>query len=520
MTTAQTPLTAALHALQSNELAKAEALVRSRLAEASDDVEALRLLAMTAVRTGRAADAERLLRSAIAYRPDFVLGHADLSSLLCRMGRDDEALVLLDLEIVRHPASIWPLSIKSGVLSAARRIEESLHVHEELVARAPDSSVLWMNYGYALKTMGQTEQAVAAYRRSLQLDPENGAAWWNLANLRTIPLGADDIRMMEQVLPEARDPFQKVQFQFALGKAFADHGRFEQSFGHYQQANALRGTLVPYDPRRIRELVVSHEEALSPSFFSERHGCGHPADDVVFIVGMPRSGSTLVEQMLASHPMVEGAGELSELQDIAASISGNDTTGESLPGAMARLTPSELEALGRRYLDATLRHRRSGRRYFTDKMPANWRFIALIRLILPNARIVDVRRDPLSCCLSTYFTYFNRESSLPANLHDLARYNNDYIRMMDYIDAILPGHVYRLHYESLVENPDAEIRRLLNYMGLDFDQSCLRFHENRRPVHTPSAQQVRLPINRSGLDRWRNYEPWLSPLINGLASVR
>jgi tetratricopeptide (TPR) repeat protein len=517
MTTTRTRLTAAVHALHSNELAKAEALVRSRLAEAPDDTEALRLLAMIATRTGHAADAERLLRSAIAHRPGFVLGHADLSSLLCRMGRADEALVLLDHAIASHPTSLWPLSLKSGVLSAERRIEESLHVHAELVARAPDSSVLWMNHAHALKTMGRTEQAVVAYRRSLALDPANGAAWWGLANLRTVPLDANDIRTMEQALPAAGDPFQEVQIRFALGRAFADLGQFQQSFGHYEKANAMRGTLVPYDPRTTRELVVSHEEALAASFFAARHGSGHPADDPIFIVGMPRSGSTLVEQILASHPLVEGTGELFELQDIAAAISGN-RTGISLPDAMAGLAPSELEALGQRYLDATRRHRRNGRRHFTDKMPANWRFIALIRLILPNARIVDVRRDPLSCCLSAFSTCFNRESSFPANLHDLARYHRDYIRMMDYGDAVLPGHVLRLHYERLVENPEAEIRRLLDYLGLDFDPSCLRFHENPRPVHTPSAQQVRLPINRSGLDRWRHYEPWLSPLIEGLAS--
>lgn len=519
MTTAQTPLAAAVRALQSNELARAEVLVRSRLAEASDDVEALRLLAMIAIRTGHMADAERLLRSAIACRPDFVLGHADLSSLLCRMGRADEALALLDRAMTRHPTGIWPLSIKSGVLSAERRIEESLHVHEQLVARVPDSSVLWMNHAHALKTMGRAEQAVMAYRRSLELDPANGAAWWGLANLRTIPLGADDIRIMEQALPAIGDPFQEVQIRFALGKAFADLGQFERSFGQYQQANAMRGTLVPYDPRTTRELVLSHEEALSATFFTERDGGGHPADDPIFIVGMPRSGSTLVEQMLACHPMVEGTGELFELQDIAATLSGNGTAGEPLPDAMAKLTPGELEALGRRYLDATRRHRRSDRRHFTDKMPANWRFVALIRLILPNAKIVDVRRDPVPCCLSAFSTCFNRGTSFPANLCDLARYHDDYIRMMDRIDATLPGYVHRLRYERLVEDPETEIRRLLHQLGLDFDPSCLRFHESRRPVHTPSAQQVRLPINRLGLDRWRNYEPWLLPLIEGLASA-
>ena len=519
MTSLQAPLTAAVSALQSDELEKAEALVRSHLAECPDDVDALRLLAMIAIRAGHAADAERLLRSAVAHRPDFILGHADLSSLLCRMGRADEALALLDREIARHPTSLWPLSIKSGVLSAERRVEESLPVHEALVARAPESSVLWMNYGHALKTIGQTGQAVAAFRRALRLDPANGAAWWGLANLRTIPLGADDIRAMEQALPSADDPFREVQIRFALGRAFADLGRFEQSFDHYRQANLIRGALVPYDPRTIRDLAMSHEEALTPSFFAEHQGRGHPADDPIFIVGMPRSGSTLVEQILASHPLVEGCGELFELQDIADAITGN-RSGESLAEAMARLAPNELRALGQRYLEATRRHRSSDRRHFTDKMPANWRFATLVHLILPNARIVDVRRDPLSCCLSVFSTYFNRASSLPANLRDLAGYYNDYSRVMDHVDAVLPGRVHRLRYEQLVDRPETEIRRLLDHLQLDFAPSCLRFHENRRPVHTPSAQQVRLPINRAGLDRWRNYEPWLSPLIEGLASVR
>lgn len=512
-------LAEAARALRSNELDRAEALLRSRLTEASDDAEAMRLLAVIAVRTGHPDDAEGLLRNAIAHRPQFVLGHVDLSSLLCRMGRADEALAILDRELAGHPGSLWPLSIKSGVLSSERRIEESLPVHEELVARVPDSSVLWMNYGHALKTLGRTEQAVAAYRNALRWDPANGSAWWGLANLRTIPLEADDVRAMEHALPRIRDPFQEVQIRFALGKAFADQGRFEPSFDQYRQANALRSTLVPYDPQATLDLVLSHEEKLDPSFFAGDAGGGDPADDPIFIVGMPRSGSTLVEQILASHPRVEGTGELFELQEIAAALTGNGT-GTSLAGAIARLGPDERQALGRRYLDATRRHRKDGRRRFIDKMPANWRYVALIRLILPNAAIVDVRRDPLACCHSIFSTYFNRETHSPSTLHDLARHYLDYRRMMDYADAAFPGKVHRLRYESLVDDPEAEIRRLLSHLKLDFDESCLRFHENPRPVHTPSAQQVRLPINRRGLEHWRNYEPWLSPLIEGLASVQ
>ena len=518
MTTTHSHTSVLAQALESNDPASAEHLLRLRLAKNPDDAEALRLLAIIASRTGHLADAERILRDAISHQPDFILGHADLSSLLCRLGRSDEAIALLDCAIENHPDSIWPLSIKSGVLASERRIDESLPVHEQLIARAPDSSIVWMNYAHALKTIGQTRQAVAAYRKSLQLAPDNGAAWWGLANLRTIPLDADDIQTMDRVLPQNMDPFQKVQLAFALGKAYADHGQFEQSFRYYQDANALRGTLIPYDPRATRELVAAHSKALPPSFFAGRPEHGHPADDVIFIVGMPRSGSTLVEQILASHPLIEGAGELFELQEIAADICESTTPRPSLADAIARFSPDELQALGQRYLDATRRHRTQGRRYFIDKMPANWRFVALIRLMLPNARIIDARRDPLACCMSAFATYFNRHSSLPTTLHDLGRYHHDYIQMMDYADGTFPGVVHRLQYEQLIEDPEAEIRRLLDHLGLDFEPACLRFHDTHRAVHTPSAQQVREPINRSGVDRWRNYARWLSPLVEGLKS--
>ena len=516
MTSRKAPVSETAGATGAGSLAEAESLARSRLREAPDDVEAMRILAAIAARTGHIADAERLLRSAIACQPQFVAAHADLASLLCATGRADDALALLDHEIIRNPGSIWPLSLKSAVLTAERREEDALPVHEQLVALAADASIPWMNYGYALKTVGRTEEAVAAYRRSLRLDPGNGAAWWGVANLRTIPLDAQDVRVMEQALPKIDDPFQRVQMLFALGKACADLGRFERSFACYQQANALRGTLVPYDPRTTRELVEAHE-ALAPAFFAGRRGCGEPADDPIFIVGMPRSGSTLVEQILASHPMVEGAGELFQLQQLATAVCG-DKPWKALPAILAALRADELKALGRRYLESTRRHRRSGRRRFTDKMPANWQLIGLVQLILPNARIVAVRRDPVACCVSAFCTYFNRQHAFPADLHHLAQYHNDCSRMLDCIDTLLPGRVHHLRYERLVEEPESEIRRLLHYLGLDYDPSCLRFHETRRPVHTPSAQQVRLPINRSGLQRWRDYEPWLSPLLEGLAS--
>ena len=464
--------------------------------------------------TGDATGAEQFLRHAIAERPAYALAHADLSSLLGRMGRVDDALAHLDGEIDRHPESIWPLSIKVGVLEAERRTGEAIDVHRTLVTRAPHIAVLWTNYGHALQTLGEAEAARVAFRTSLQLDAAGGAAWLGLANLRTPPLDASDVAAMERALPTIGDPFQKVQLLFALGKACGDERQFERSFDYYRRANDLRGTLVPYDRDAICAAVAMNQ-TLGPSFYTERRGYGHDSDEVIFIVGMPRSGSSLVEQILASHPMIEGLGELFELQEVAASI--GDGAGD-WSRQLARLAPDQLRSMGQRYLDAVRRHRRTSRPYFTDKMPANWQYMALLHLILPNARIVDVRRDAMPCGLSAFTTHFNRQTSFPASLEDLGNYYRLYTEMADYMGETLPGRVYRLNYERLVATTEQEIRLLIDHLGLPFAASCLHFHDNRRPVHTPSAQQVRRPIDPSHLERWRNYEPWLLPLKTALTS--
>ena len=510
-------LAEAVAALQSGDPARAEALVRHHLGAAPDDPDALRLLAAAAVATGRFAEAEPLLERAIAVRPRFALAHADLASLLCRMARADDALAILDRAIEQAPAEIWPLSIKSGVLAAERRDDEALAVHEALVKRAPRVALLWTNYAHALHATGKAAPALTAYRTALELDPSSGSAWLGLANLRARAFGVDDIRSMERALSGVRDPSQRAQMLFALGRARTDQGAFEQAFDCYTKANGERAAVAPYDPQILRDAVAAHR-ALDPGFFRERHGAGHDADDVIFIVGMPRSGSTLVEQMLSSHPMVEAAGELFELQEIAATIGGGTWAG--LPAALARLTPDERKGLGQRYLAATRRYRRTDRPCFTDKMPANWRFIALIHLILPNARIVDVRRAALPCCFSAFSTYFNRQTSFPASLRDLGEYYRGYADVSARIDEFLPDRVHRLSYEELVDRPEDTVRGLLDHLGLPFASACLDFHDNPRAVHTPIVAQVRRPIDRSNLESWRDFEPWLAPLKAGLASTR
>lgn len=502
------------------DLAAIEQHARTVLAKQPNDAESLKLLAHVAAARDAPVDAENLLRKAITLVPNFVAAHADLASLLCRLERVEEAIALLDNAIAKHPGDVWPLSIKAAVLSAERRAEDALAAHKAIVDRAPHATLPWMNYGYALKTLGQTGEAVTAYRTALERDPGNGAAWWGLANLRTVRLGIEDVALMEEAEQRGgRDPFQQVQLQFALGKALADLGSYEGSFRHYEEANRLRGKLVPYDSEAMHDLVCKSEAAFTPEFFARRSGHGHDAESIIFIVGMPRSGSTLIEQILASHPMVEGGGELIELREIADNLTRRVGAHVPLPEAISRLGTSELRTIGEKYLASVRRHRRTDRPFFTDKMPANWQLIPLIQLILPKARILDVRRHPLACCLSVFATYFNQQTSFPTELTDLGRYYRDYARMIAHMDAVLPGRVFRVQHEQVVEDTEGEARRLLDWLGLPFVPSCLRFHENQRSVHTPSAQQVRRPINRDGLDHWRNYERWLAPLQAALGST-
>ena len=455
-------------------------------------------------------DQEHLLRQVLARSPASMQAHADLCAFLCSRARAAEALALLDDVVDRQPDSLWALSLKAAVLDAEQRTEEALAVHEALIGRASQAAVPWLNYGRALKTVGRVADAVAAYRRSLALDPACGVAWWALADLRTVPFEAGDLARMEEALAHARGDLDTVQLHFAMGKALADLGQFEASFRHYKQANDLRGRLVAYDAGSTDALVREIEAMFTPDLLARSAWPGRGAPVPIFIVGMPRSGSTLVEQILASHPLVEGLGELPELKEIATRLGGASPAG--WVKAVAALGVEELGELGESYLASTRRYRRTDRPFFTDKMPANWQFVGLIRLILPEAKIVDVRRHRIACCFSTFMTYFNSRTSMPTNLFDLGRYYQAYIDVIDHFEKILPGALHRVCYEEVVEDLEGEVRRLLDRLDLPFDPACLRFHENSRAVHTPSAQQVRRPINRDGLDRWRAYEPWLERL--------
>ncbi len=457
---------------------------------------------------------EQALRATVVEHPDSAHAHAALTSFLCDAGHVNEALAHISREIGRQPSKIWPLSIKAGILSGERRAAEALDVHRALVSMAPDIPLLWANFGNDLAAVGDVDEAAAAFRKTVERAPDFGAAWLGLANLPTAPFGDADIAAMEHGLTLARAPYHKVQLLFALGRGYGALGRFDRSFEKFTEANNLRDTLVPHDGEGLAAFVEAHR-MLRASFFAATQHIPPQADGAIFIVGMPRSGSTLVEQILSSHPQVEAMGELLALPEVAASIGAFDPP-DAFVHRLQTLTDAEAAQLGAHYLARAGRYRRTDRPYFTDKMPANWRLIAFIHRILPGSRIIDVRRDPLACCFSAYTTYFNRHTDFPNTLEDLGRYQRHYIQMIGMMRGLMPDRLYRLDHARLVSDAEQEIRALLSFLGLSFSLSCLKPEENFRAIFTPSAQQVRAAI-LPAKDRSHAYLPWLRPLQAELA---
>ncbi|MHA6644791.1 sulfotransferase family protein [Mesorhizobium sp. A623] len=494
-------------------------MARDRLAADPEDIEALLTLARVATAAGYDSDAEKLLKQATRIAPAYALAHVDLTSLLCRLGRADEAMALIDHVIGSRSRPLWALSLKCSILTAERRVENALPIHEELVERAPEAAVPWLNYGDALKIVGRVEEAAAAYRKSLELDPASGFAWIGLANLRKIRLDDQDIARLDCALHGATDDLQRIHLHFTLGKALGERRQYEHSFRHYQSAKEIRHRLIPYDAEAIDNLVRKTEALFTAAFLAKRSSAASGGSDAIFIIGMPRSGSSLLEQILASHPMVEGLGELFDLQNIVARVVRKGRPNASWLEIVGNLSADELHALGESYMSSVRQRKKSERPFFTDKMPSNWRYVGLIHLILPKARIIDIRRHPAPCCFSNFTTYFNAQTIVPNTLDDLSHNYLSYVRMLSHFDAAMPSTIHRVYFERLVNDFESEVRRLLEYLNLPFDQACLRFHENLRPVYTPSAEQVRRPINDEGIGLWKNYETWLSPLQDKLGST-
>jgi hypothetical protein len=373
-----------------------------------------------------------------------------------------------------------------------------------------------------LKTAGRREEGIRAYLRTIDLVPTCGEAYWSLANLKTFHFDPQDLLDMRAQLgrPDLKTE-DRYHFHFTMGKALEDEKDYAGSFEHYAQGNALRRAELDYDRDKNREHVSRSRSLFTRAFFESRSGYGSAATDPIFIVGLPRSGSTLLEQILSSHSRVEGTMELPDVAIIARTLPGMKQSSDPVryPEALADLSADELRALGEHYLAHTRVHRKTAAPFFIDKMPNNFAHIGLIHLMLPNAKIVDARRHPLGCCFSGFKQHFARGQSFTYDLAELGAYYRDYVELMAHFDHVLPGRVHRVLYERLIEDTEGEVRRLLDYCGLEFEPACLHFYENDRAVRTASSEQVRTPIFRDGLDQWRHYEPWLAPLEATLGPV-
>ncbi len=508
--------------LNANRVPEAQALLREHLARHPNDVAALRMLAEAAARLLRYREARVLLERCLALAPGFDAARHNYAMVLNREGRAEQALAQCEQLLAKEAENPSYRSLRAAISANLGNYADAIAGYESVLAQYPQQPKLWMSYGHALRTTGRVAECIDAYQRALSMEPTLGEAWWSLANLKTYRFTEADVRAMRQALSDTRlSNDERLHFEFALGKALEDAAAYEQSFAHYAAGNALRRQAHGYDAEENASFVRRSKQLFTTRFFAERAGCGAQAPDPIFIVGLPRAGSTLIEQILASHPLVEGTMELPELPKIARELAGPKDEHEegAFLKTVASLERDALQALGERYLTETRVTRKTDAPFFIDKMPNNCFYVGLIQLILPNAVIIDARRHPLACGFSCFKQNFARGQWFTYGLEDVGRYYRDYVEMMAHYDAVLPGKVCRVFYESMISDTEREIRRLLAHCRLPFHADCLRFYENDRAVRTASSEQVRQPIFREAIDQWRHYEPWLGPLKSALGEV-
>lgn len=503
-------------ALFEGRLDAADDLLRTHLTSHITDGAAMKMLAEVRLRQERHQDAEILLARCLELDPGSDAARFSYAQALFRQQKAGPAAAELEALLARKPRDPAYRNLLAGCLGLLGEDARVAQLYEGLLEDYPDQPRIWLNYGHNLRAVGRSEDAKAAYKRCIALAPGLGDAYWSLANMKVASFtAAEEATMRVQAERSDLSADDRLHLHYALGKAFEDKGDPAASFEHYARGAALRRADAVYSAEANHDQMLRSKRLFTPTFFAERAGAGDPSAEPIFILGLPRSGSTLIEQILASHSAVEGTMELPYIGLIANSLAGA-AGGDAYPEAVAGLDGAALSALGRSFLQSAAQHRKLGKPMFIDKMPNNFQHVGLIHLILPNARIIDARRHPLGTCFSAFKQHFAQGQAFSYDLADLGRYYADYVDLMAHFDAVLPGRVCRVIYEDLVEDTEAQVRRLLDHCGLPFEDSCLRFYENGRAVRTVSSEQVRRPIFRGGVEQWRAYEPWLDPLKRAL----
>ncbi len=494
----------------------AEQIIRPFLMQNPQHVEGMRLLARIGMKMGVLDDAEFLLQNVLELSPDYHAARHNYAEVLADRHKHLEALEQIRKLLQVEPRNPVFRALEGNALVGLGRHDEALRIFFELREETPTNPTLHLAIAHALKTVGRQAEAIDAYRRAAEVGPSYGDPYWSLANLKTYRFADEEIARMRKVESDPRIALvDRYHFYFALGKALEDRGEYAQSFHFYSAGNALKKAEARYDRASFERNARRQMQVCTREFFAARRDWGSPAPDPIFIVGLPRAGSTLLEQILASHSAVEGTKELAEIPRLVHELTGRESA--DYPDVLATLTSEQVRQFGERFLADTRIYRSSGRPFFIDKMPNNFRHVGLIHLILPNAKIIDARREPMACCFSNFKQLFANGQEFTYSLEDIGRYYRTYVELMQHWDAVLPGKVLRMQHEVVVEDLEGSVRQLLEFCGLPFEAACLEFWKTERNVRTASSEQVRRPIFKEGLDQWRHFEPWLGPLKEALS---
>ncbi|MBT7334183.1 MAG: tetratricopeptide repeat protein [Gammaproteobacteria bacterium] len=509
------PLRSVMELMAQNKLVKAETLCRQFLLEHPRHVEGMRLLADVAVRLGVLDDAEFLLESALAFDPSNQQVHMDYVQVLRKRQKFSAALSQAKSLLASAPNNLQFRSLCAVEYMQTGAYEQALTLLDDVLVHLPNDPITLTTKGHALKTSGRGDAAVDIYRQVNLHHPEHGEAYHALANLKTYVFSDAEF---EQMQVQASNPnvgyLDRVYLNFAIAKACEDKQEYALAFEHYERGNRFKKNQSRYSADRMEEEFEAIKAMCDAAFFARRAGQGAPASDPIFVLGMPRAGSTLLEQILSSHSQIDGTLELPNIISLSQKLRRSG----GYPQALASLDEDRLQALGGEYIESTRIHRESAP-FFVDKMPNNFRHIGLIKLILPNAKIIDARRSPMACCFSGYKQLFAEGQEFSYDLEDLGRYYRGYVDLMDHWDSVLPGFVLRVNHEDVVDDLEGQVRRVLAFCGLPFESSCVQFHKTKRNVRTPSSEQVRQPIFRDSVAQWRNFQPWLAPLERALGPL-
>ena len=511
-------LIAAVKHFRAGRIGQAEALCRKQLKADPTNVTTIRLLAEIGLKVGVLDDAENLLERCLELKPDFRLARLNYAQVLGKREKLEEALAQVEQLLESEPNKFTLLILKGSVLIKMGDFERVLPLYEYMLKHFPSRPMITLVYGHALRAVGEQEKTIEAYRQTINLRAGFGDAWWSLANLKTFQFTDDDIKIMrgEITRPNCRreDHFHLC---FALGKALEMRKQYDESFHFYRLGNKSKALLEPHNADLNENKVRRLEQVFTEGFVARHEGFGISTPDPIFIVGLPRSGSTLLEQIIASHSQVDGTKELVYMPAIVRRLGGKIKKGgeSKFPDILGEMGSKEFLELGQEYLHRS-REQRAAAPFFIDKMPNNFMHIGLIHLILPNATIIDARRHPMATCFSGFTQLFARGQAFTYGLKNIGRYYRDYVDLMDHWDRVLPCKVLCVQYEEVVADTEQQVRRMLDHCGLEFEEECLQFHQTERAVRTASSEQVRQPIYKAALDHWRNFEPHLDELKRAL----